>query len=136
MTYQQLLTLLKDTALMVNPKGRFTNARKPDGTFDFEPPYPIINLRSVTKKTNRREGLISYNITLLFFRDDSISNPVSVMEANQFMMDEIQDAFMNILYSSNRLQIENETAIPENRIPGGKVSGFGVNFNLITRPKC
>jgi hypothetical protein len=134
MTYQQILQVLKDTTEQVG--ARFTNARKPDGTFDFEPPYPIVLLRSITKKTNRREGLITYNITLLFFKEDSLQNPVSVMEENQFAMDNLQDGFMDLLYQSNRLQIENETAIPEHRIPGGKVSGFGVNFTLITKGQC
>jgi hypothetical protein len=139
MNYKQILSILREAAEAVNPKGKFINGRKPDGTQDYEPPFPIIELNPIRTTINRNEGIYNHGIVLHFWTSESLENDRQTTENNIADMHQLCNLYAMYLYENTSVMITEERMTPEypnTRRYGGKTTGYSLAFNLITKEQC
>jgi hypothetical protein len=136
MSYKDIIELLKNTCSLVNDSGKFVNERKPDGTFEFEPPYPIIQVGGIRSTIDRDNSLYTHNIVLFFWKNDSLQNSRQDTEDIMQEMFLLSEAYMDTLHRNNQIRITGETKTPEPRRNAGKITGYGVAFNLLAVKPC
>ena len=139
MTYSQILSILRQAAEAVNPDGKFVSGLKPDGTRDYEPPYPIIELNPIRTTIDRVNGNVSNNIVLHFWTLESVENDMATVEENISNMHSLCNLFAAYLFENTSLGITGEIMTPEypnTRRYAGKTSGYSLAFTLNTKLPC
>jgi hypothetical protein len=136
MNYAEIVNLIRDTAIATEPNGTFQNGFMPDGSFDSIVNYPIIHLRGIRTTTDRINGIRTHNLTVFFWLESDLSLTPEQEEDIVNEAEDVKEAFMDLLNQNVKVRIDSEISTPEPRQYKGKLSGYGVNFNLITMQQC
>jgi len=135
MTYQSVVTLIRNTVNTVNTTGWFTHARKTDFSLDFNEAAPYVCLLPVRTTYHPEQTTNRHDITMFFLDQDAPDTTPLEREAIISDMYVLSKLFIDTLYLS-MVDISDVLMTPEYRILDATASGYGISFTIIGGEEC
>lgn len=128
--YQAIVDTIRETALeALEGTGRFINGRVIDASQAYDGAYPlIVNYPFII--TDGTEGTKNASILMGFWQQDSLDYTPLQREAVIAAMDELQQAFWNILIANTQIGLSGKRAEPQYQTLSATLSGFALSFTL------
>jgi hypothetical protein len=136
MSYQEIVDLIRNVAIIVNPTGHFMHGRRTDGSLDYNEAFPQIHLMPVRTTWDIQNDNQTNDLVILFWDQDRPETSNLEREAIIAAMDALSDAFIFELYENNPVSISNVSKTPEYRQLAGTASGYGLSFTIISKTIC
>lgn len=138
MEYLQIIDMLRDTAIAVNPTGSFIHGRNSDAANAPERPYPRIHLYPFTQERDPIDlEKRTTSILMAFVRADTGDNDVAEREVTIDAMSTLCNEFIDRLIEDYDTSVQFASVRTEplyNVLEG--VSGYSLAISLVTIGGC
>ena len=143
MTYQQIVTMLRDSANAVNPNGFFHHGRREDFSLQypqlaFRTGYAGIGLLSPTPRTtvDKVNAIVTHECVMVFMEQDAPDSTEDDREDIIARMYVLSEQFMDYIYNNYPVAITNEVKTPDYRQFMATLSGYSMTFTISDVISC
>lgn len=138
MAYQSVVDVIRATANEVNSNATFTHGRMADVSLEFDKETIQIHLLPFDGNVDLTNNYFeTYQIQMLFLKQDSPDSTVEDREEIISEMDILSRDFINALYLTDGVQMSGIRTAPNYRMLSATLSGYLVQFNLnVTTSPC
>ena len=137
MSYESTVAIIRSTANAVNDTGMFLHGRKIDASEKYDGMFPMIVLYPFTRRRATDPDFIDNSDILMgFLAQDKPDSSPEEREALVIQMDELSEAFLDLLGENDLSRVSNVVKEPQFQVYSGKMSGYAIRFTFQDFTPC
>lgn len=133
MRYEDLVNLIQNVSVGVNPDGTFIHGRRVDGSLNYDGAMPQIHLYPFITTIDLPNRVDVSNITMGFWMQAEAE--ANADDSKQFISnaDDLMRNFINQLYLHTELDISNVRSEPAYNLFAAILTGYQLTFTITTK---